>query len=108
MPVGAAVAIVGAGTAIYGADQNRKLTHQAQDANKLQNDQTNQLNYQRYLLGRGEGPGGAPVNTKLPLWASIRSVSSAPRVLVRKGTPLPSGTTAVPHLVNTPMALGYT
>jgi hypothetical protein len=77
MWIAGATMIVGAGSAIYGADKQRKLTNQTNDANRLAATSADQTNFDRWLMTRGIGEGGAPVNTKLPLWATV--TRGAPR-----------------------------
>lgn len=75
------VSAMGAGTAIYGADQQRKNNNTAIDANAALQDKTNQSAWASYLLSRGLNPAGSSTgviptnaqatNTRLPLWANV-------------------------------------
>lgn len=72
MYVGIGSAVLGAGTAIYGANKSAKAQQAAIDANKQAQDETNRLNYQRWLESQGVGPDGQPINTWLPRYAMVR------------------------------------
>lgn len=82
-----AVAAVGAGAAVYGANQQKKANQTAIDANNANADKTNQSAWNSYLLSRGVNPAGVAtgqlpqnaqaVNTKLPLWASVTRPGTA-------------------------------
>lgn len=85
--IGLATVAVGAGSAIYGANQQKKANQAAVSANQANADQTNQSAWNSYLLSRGVNPAGAAtgtiptngqaVNTKLPLWANVSRPSGA-------------------------------
>ena len=64
-------AVVGSATAIYGANKSAKAQAEANAANKASQDETNRLNYQRWLESQGVGSDGKPVNTWLPRYATI-------------------------------------
>lgn len=80
--VAIAVAAVGAGTAIYGANKQAKAVSSAAATNAGLQDQTNQSAWDNWLMTRGVNPEGAatgvipnnpqPINTRLPLWASVK------------------------------------
>ena len=61
-------AVVGAGAAVYGAQQNKKAAKKATEANAKNVADTNALNYQMWLESRGVGPRGETVNAKMPRW----------------------------------------
>jgi hypothetical protein len=67
----AASAVVGSATAIYGANKSAKSAADALAANKASQDETNRLNYQRWLESQGVGADGKPINTWLPRYAMI-------------------------------------
>jgi hypothetical protein len=64
-------AVVGSATAIYGANKSAKAQQDATAANKASQDETNRLNYQRWLESQGVGANGQPINTWLPRYAMI-------------------------------------
>lgn len=95
--VAAGAAVIGAGATVYGANKQAKASKAANDANLAANEASNEQAWTGYLMQRGlaapEGtaagvlPGsGTAVNTKLPLWASVKRSSTAPMTLRRKGT----------------------
>lgn len=120
MPYGAiAAAVIGAGTAVYSADKQRKLQHQAADQNMTQYDQANQTNLDRFNVSRGIGASGEPINVRLPQWARVtalppmrRRVAGNGRML---GAPMGAPGYALPSLVRIPemmpinpaLTLGY-
>ncbi len=79
--VALATAAIGAGTAVYGASQQKKANQQAQAANAALQDKQNQSAWDAWVMTRGIAPdGSAPgvlptngraVNTRLPLWANV-------------------------------------
>lgn len=71
MWVGIGSAVLGAGTALYGANKASQSTQDAINANKAAQDETNRLNYQRWLESQGVGPDGQPINTWLPRYAMV-------------------------------------
>lgn len=82
-----AIAAVGAGTAIYGANQQKKANAAANATNAENVDKTNDSAWASYLLARGVNPAGAKagvlpsnpqaVNTRLPLWAQVSRPGTA-------------------------------
>ena len=100
MWISGATLLVGAGTSIYGADKQRKLNNQAKDANKAENQSVRDENLRRYLMTRGVGANGMPINSKLPLWANVTRGPNgfrvaAPNALApRYALPAPAGATA--------------
>lgn len=102
---------VGAGTAIYGANQNKKAIDNANKTNQQIAADTNAANYQLWLESRGQMSDGTAVNTKLPRWMTVR-VNGTPtvkRALVKKGqsptlaNPY-AGVSASPYAAPTPSA----
>lgn len=81
------VGVAGAAASVYGANKQAKSNKEAQASNAaLQGDQ-NQSAWASYLLSRGVNPTGAQtgqlpsnpqaVNTRLPLWASVKRTPQA-------------------------------
>lgn len=81
---GAAVAAVGIGASLYGANKQAKDAAHAQDVNIAAQQDAQRGNWMNYLTTRGIAPGpntqvgeipgyapGSVVNTKLPLWAKV-------------------------------------
>lgn len=79
------VGVLGAGTTLYGINAQKKANQSATNANKEAQDEQNLLAWNNYLLTRGiqpktpaapgvvPGPGGySAVNTRLPLWATMK------------------------------------
>lgn len=77
---------VGAGSAIYGADQQRKAINKANDANAKSVADTNAANYRMWLQSRGVGTNGQPINTKYPAWMTAQVGTTQKRRIVPKGT----------------------
>lgn len=84
--VAVAVAAIGAGTTLYGANKQAKANAAAQNQNIASQDTQNQAAWGNYLMTRGIAPtspvqpgvlpqpgGYQVVNTKLPLWATIKN-----------------------------------
>lgn len=84
MWVGIGSAVLGAGTALYGANKQSKDNAHALDVNQQQQDKQNNVQWINYLMSRGvqptgpvatgvvPGPGQSrAINAKLPLWATI-------------------------------------
>jgi hypothetical protein len=77
-----AVGALGAGAAIYGANKQADASSAANTANQQNVQTANNESWTNYLASRGLNPGGtvaygtiptnaAPINTKLPLWATV-------------------------------------
>lgn len=80
-----AVAVIGAGASVYGAESQSKSSAATNEANKSAVQQANDQSWTDYLLERGvstgsvvpagslptAATGATPVNTKLPLWATV-------------------------------------
>lgn len=75
-------AVVGAGTEIYGASEQKTAASEANDANQKNVQTANNESWTNYLMSRGINPGGTvaygtiptngqTINTKLPLWATV-------------------------------------
>lgn len=83
MWVGIGSAVLGAGTSLYGASQQRVANNKAADANQKAQADANQASWANYLMSRGLNPAGATtgqipqnaqaINQRLPLWANVRS-----------------------------------
>lgn len=82
----AGTAILGAGTALYGANRQSKDQAKANAENKLAVEQADLRAWQNYLMQRGLNPQGvtqfgqiptnaAAVNTRLPLWATVQQTT---------------------------------
>lgn len=95
--IGIATAAIGAGTVVYGAQQQKKLNQAAQNTNANLQGLSNDSAWQSYLLTRGINPAGATagtipnnaqaVNVKMPLWAGVsRTGTAAPGFRVGKTT----------------------
>jgi hypothetical protein len=76
--IAAGSAVLGAGASIYGAKKSAKAQAEAATTNKAAVDETNRLNYQRWLESQGVGANGQPINTWLPRYAGVRRYASAP------------------------------
>lgn len=100
--VAVGTAVLGTGTALYGQSQQRKAQNQANDQNRAAIEQADRGAWNNYLMQRGiygadaptgTIPGmtpGAAVNTRLPLWATVRSQPNpGPLRVVRRGTAAP-------------------
>lgn len=85
-------AAVGIGTAVYGADQQRKNNNKAIDANKAATEGASNENWRRYLMTRGVGDNGQIVNTKLPLWAGVARNPTTGAITVKAPAYMPSAT----------------
>jgi len=82
MWVGIGSAVLGAGTSLYGASQQKKANQSALDQNAALQEEPNRSAWASYLMSRGVNPAGAKtgeiptnpqaINAKLPLWASVR------------------------------------
>jgi hypothetical protein len=76
-----ASAVVGAGASVYGSDKQSADSKAAAAANQQGVTAANDESWTSYLASRGvqtagnvpygEYPGGAAINTKLPLWATV-------------------------------------
>jgi hypothetical protein len=97
---GAAIgtAAVGAGTAYYGAQQQKKAVNATNNANAAQVQGSNDYNWSNYLATRGLIPtsptsaGQMPsssvaVNSRLPLWANVTPDSTGGGFLRKIGGP---------------------
>lgn len=69
--VAAGSAVLGTATSLYGANKSAQAQRDAIAANKAAQDETNRLNYQRWLESQGVGANGQPINTWLPRYAMI-------------------------------------
>lgn len=69
---GTAVAVAGLGASMYGANKSAKATAKANAQNIAANQESDRLNFQQWLMSRGIGTNGQPVNTKLPFWMGAR------------------------------------
>ena len=79
-----AVAAIGAGASMYGANKAAKAQNAANAANQQIAAEANRYNYQMWLESQGVGPNGQPVNVRLPryMYAQV----GQKRRLVPKGT----------------------
>lgn len=91
----ALAAAAGAGTAVYGANKAAKSQAEATAANKASVDDTNKLNYQRWLESQGVGPDGKPVNTWLPRYFNMQPIGT-PRRFKKAGTAIQAAPATVP------------
>ena len=85
MWIAGATLLVGTGTAVYGAQQNKKLAAANRDANKEAAELADESNWRRFLYSKGVGDNGEVVNAKLPMWAKV-ATSTGARRLIPKGT----------------------
>jgi len=87
-------ALLGAGASIYGANKQAKAIASANAANQASEAEAARQNWVNYLMQRGVMPssstqtGEVPtnlqvVNTKLPIWATMRNGSGGIRRIVR-------------------------
>lgn len=102
--VAVGTAVLGAGTSLYGANKQAHDQRAANDANRAAVDSSDRYAWNNYLMQRGVYGGNAPtgtipgaqpggaVNTRLPLWANLRT-NSIP------GAPAPGARPNVPFLV---------
>lgn len=96
-------AVLGAGTSIYGANQQKKANQSAQNQNAALQREQNDAAWSNWLMTRGVAPttpvsagvmptagNSTAVNTRLPYWATV-NVQSQPGSLrvVRRGTAAP-------------------
>lgn len=98
-------ALAGAGIALHGANKQAKDNAAARADNAAAQAESERQNWVRYLMTRGVAPSadaqtgvvpgatpGAPINTKLPVWAkvvtpSVQMAGARPTVpfLIKKG-----------------------
>lgn len=99
--VTAIAAVAGAGAAVYGASQAGKAQDAATAAGSASAAASDNSAWHSYLLSRGLDPtgaatgqipqGAAPVNTRLPLWASVTATppgGTTPARWAKVGSPL--------------------
>jgi hypothetical protein len=93
--------VLGVGASLYGANKQAKSNDEANRLNKEQFDAQQLQNWNNYLMQRGINPAGnttvggygtgAPINSRLPLWASVaRQDNPGPLRVVRRGTAGPA------------------
>lgn len=100
-------AVIGAGASAYGARKQAKADAAAQEQNRQAVERQNRLEWAQYLMSRGINPGGdvapgqlptsgSPMNSRLPLWASVRrGGTGSPRLVVAMpGAASPAATTS--------------
>lgn len=113
------VGAIGTGLSAYGANQQRQDAKGANAANqaaiaKQDQDQWNSYLLQRGLYGGGSTPYGQiptnaqPVNSRLPLWATLTTGASQPGALVvrRKAGAPPLQRQMIPQATPTPQMVG--
>lgn len=83
----AIVATAGIGTALYGANVQRKATASTNEANRQNHLDSLRENMRRYSMQRGIEPDtGVALNTKLPLYAGVkRTLGDGRARIVRRG-----------------------
>lgn len=106
--------VAGAGLNLIGANKQAKSNDEANRLNKEQFDAQQLQNWNNYLMQRGINPAGnttvggygtgAPINSRLPLWASVaRQDNPGPLRVVRRGMGgAPAGPTAGRLVVTSP------
>ena len=114
--IGIASLAVGAGTAYYGAQQQKKAVNSANNANASLQQNQNDQSWTNYLATRGISPttpvlagqmpsagGYTAINTRLPLWAGIvaKPANNGGSFLRKKGEPSS-------YALATPALGGYT
>lgn len=73
------VGVAGIGASMYGANKNAKAQAAANAANVQAQEDANRIAYEQWLMTRGVGRNGEPVNTRLPLWATAPAGFGVPK-----------------------------
>lgn len=103
-------AVGGIGASLYGANKSAQAQQAAIDANARAQEESNRLNYQRWLESQGVGQDGQPINTWLPRYAMATRPTALPPGfgVFGSGSKVPTmtvanvGTNGVPSRMNAP------